>query len=139
MDYLSNNALAIIEKLKKLDFPSDSKEYIYIKETIKLCEDMAGHIDLANNKIEELEMEIEELRGAIKDIQEVIVKNLDLEPIEKPEQQDDFDEERVDDFYTLQCPFCEELFFIEKEELDQEVDCPFCNKKVVAVDNLVKK
>lgn len=139
MDYLSKNASAIIEKLKKLDYPADSKEYILIKEIISLCEDMAGHIDLANNRIEELELEIEDLRNAVRDIQEVIVKNLDLEPVEKPEQEEGFDEERVDDFYTLQCPFCEELFFIEKEELDQEVDCPFCNKKVVAVDNLVKK
>ncbi len=139
MDYLSDKIDDIRTILKDIDLPKDSAEMKLYRALVDITDKMAQQQDLMVNRIEELEETVETMAMSIHDLQEVIVRNLDLEPIDKPEQGEDFDEEHIDDFYTLQCPFCEELFFIEKDELDLDIPCPFCGKEVKAVDNIVKK
>ncbi len=139
MDFLSDKTEVIRSILREIDLPKDSSEMKLYKALVDMVDQIAQQQDLLTNKVDEIEQTIEELSMSIHDLQEVIVRNLDLEPIDKPEQGEDFDEEHIDDFYTLQCPFCEELFFIENDELDQEIPCPFCGKNVKAIDNIVKK
>lgn len=139
MEYLSTKSEQLRQMLKDLDKPKDSSEMKLYSALIDLVDEVTKQQDLLGNKLEELEEFIENMSMDVHDIQELLLKNLDLDALEKPEPQEGDDEERPDDFYTLQCPFCEELFFIERDELDLEVDCPFCGKKVVAADNLVKK
>ena len=139
MDFLSDKTEVIRSILREIDLPKDSSEMKLYKALVDMVDQIAQQQDLLTNKVDEIEQTIEELSMSIHDLQEVIVRNLDLEPIDKPEQGEDFDEEHIDDFYTLQCPFCEELFFIENDELDQEIPCPVCGKNVKAIDNIVKK
>ena len=139
MDYLSDKTDAIRNLLREIDLPKDSAEMKLYRALVDITDKIAQQQDLMVNRIEELEETVEVMSMSIHDLQEVIVKNLDLEPVEVPEKGEDFDEEHIDDFYTLQCPYCEELFFIENDELDQDIPCPFCGKSVKAIDNIVKK
>lgn len=47
-----------------------------------------------------------------------------------------FDEE-PEEYITLQCCCCEELFFIEKHDEREIVECPFCRKHVRVGDCLI--
>lgn len=123
----------------------DSPDYDLLKEILSLTEEVLTKQDLQTVKNDEIEEELEYLTGIIKDMQQVIIENFDLEEAAAQKHEhscdcghDDCDSAHIDDFYTLQCPFCEELFFIENDEIDGETECPFCNKTVVAAENIVK-
>lgn len=141
MDFVTNKVETLKNEIEKI---KDKPNYDLIKSMLNIIEDISAKQDLQTVKIDELEEEIEYLNTVIGDMQQVIIENFDLEnSMEENEHEhnchcEDCDEEHIDEFYTLQCPFCEELFFIENEELDQTVDCPFCNKPVKAIDNIVK-
>ena len=48
-----------------------------------------------------------------------------------------FDEEEQEQYITLQCCNCEELFFTEKGDDNRIVECPFCHKYVRVSDCLI--
>lgn len=48
------------------------------------------------------------------------------------EEEDDFE-----DFFSVQCPFCQEVFFVEKGEYEDNIECPLCNHLVAVMDNLL--
>lgn len=48
-----------------------------------------------------------------------------------------FDEEEQEEYITLQCCNCQELFFIDKKDDKQIVECPFCRKHVRVGDCLI--
>ena len=135
-----------INSLKeKIEERKDSPDYGLMKEMLALLEDVAGKQDLQTVKNDEIEEELEYLTSVIKDMQQVILDNFDLEGAVEEQHahecdcgDEHCDHEHIDEFYTLQCPFCEELFFIENDEIDGEVECPFCQKKIVAAENIVK-
>ena len=143
MEFISNK----IEELKKIQ----DKDRL-VNEMLLTIEKLANGYDILVNKVNELEEINESLELNLRDVQQIILKNFDFEDIHTDDEDcdcghcngdcQDCDEEcddaRPDSFYTLQCPFCEELFFIERDELDQAIECPFCGKEVKAVDNLVK-
>lgn len=141
MDFVTNKVETLKNEIEKI---KDKPNYDLIKSMLNIIEDISAKQDLQTVKIDELEEEIEYLNTVIGDMQQVIIENFNLEnSMEENGHEhnyhcEDCDEEHIDEFYTLQCPFCEELFFIENEELDQTVDCPFCNKPVKAIDNIVK-
>lgn len=149
MEFISSRIEEAKRLLKELN-PDPTQKKLYMSLT-NLVEQVALKQDILTNKIDELEELNEEMALAIRDIQEILVKNFDIEEEvsggcncgnchgEHHKENEDIDSERIDAFYTLQCPFCEELFFIEKHELDMDIECPFCQKQVKAIDNIVKQ
>lgn len=144
MEFITNKIEAVKTELNKL---KNTPNYDLLKSIIEILEEVAGKQDLQTVKIDELEEKTEYQDSMINDIQKVIIDALDLTEIEeKDEKECDCDDchheehqkDRVDDFYTLQCPFCEELFFIENYEINNTVECPFCNKSIKASENIVK-
>ena len=141
MEFISNQ----LDEIKNLAQTNEA-----IVPLVRIIEKLANQQDLLYNKINELEEINENLAMNLHDVQEIILKNFDLEDCgdetcdcghcdgDCQSCDDECDEYRPDSFYTLQCPFCEELFFIEKDELDQSVECPFCSKEIKAAENLVK-
>lgn len=147
MEFMSNKTDEIRLLLKSLKTPENSPEKALYSALVELLDDISKQHDLLNAKLQELEDFTESMSMDLHDIQEIIIKNLDLDSLDNNSNACECedgkceccgDEAREDDFYTLQCPFCEELFFIEKDELDETIDCPFCNKPVKAIDNIVK-
>ena len=144
MEFITNKIEAVKAELNKL---KNTPNYDLLKSIIEILEEVDGKQDLQTVKIDELEEKTEYQDSMINDIQKVIIDALDLTEIEeKDEKECDCDDchheehqkDRVDDFYTLQCPFCEELFFIENYEINNTVECPFCNKSIKASENIVK-
>lgn len=147
MDFVTDKIAAVKNAVEE---KKESPDYGLMKAMLDILEDVAGKQDLQTVKIDELEEELEYQNSVIKDMQQIILENFDLEELEEKHEHEhgcdcgcndcggECDEKHIDEFYTLQCPFCEELFFIENDELDETVDCPFCNKPVKAIDNLVK-
>ena len=144
MEFITNKIEAVKTELSKL---KNTPNYDLLKSIIEILEEIAGKQDLQTVKIDELEEKTEYQDSMINDIQKVIIDALDLTEIEeKDEKECDCDDchheehqkDRVDDFYTLQCSFCEELFFIENYEINNTVECPFCNKSIKASENIVK-
>ncbi|MDF2684927.1 MAG: hypothetical protein K0S55_108 [Clostridia bacterium] len=143
--YLSDKAAKLRKLLKVLlnerqdrgvENPSET---VFFNTLVDLVEDISKEIDLLNNKTQEIEEYSENMSMDLHDIQELVIKNLSLN-----EDDDDNDDEHEDhegyndEFITLQCPFCEELFFIEPDELGENVECPFCNKDVNSQENRIK-
>lgn len=46
-------------------------------------------------------------------------------------------DDSYEDFLTVQCPFCQEIFFLERAEYEDNVECPLCGHLVAVLDNLV--
>ena len=47
------------------------------------------------------------------------------------------EDDAYEDFITVQCPFCQELFFVERAEYEDNVECPLCGHSVAVLDNAV--
>lgn len=47
------------------------------------------------------------------------------------------EDDSFEDFLTVQCPFCQEIFFLERAEYEDNVECPLCGHTVAVLDNLV--
>lgn len=142
MDYLSNRIEDLKNRFKDLGLSKESPEYKLINDAISLIGDTAAQQDLANNRIAELEESMDQLYENMKEVQELLIKTLDADewtPSEDKEDDIQNDDERIDDFYTVQCPFCEMLFIIEKNEIDEDIECPYCNKMFSASENVVKQ
>ncbi len=142
MDYLSNRIDDIKKKFKELEISKESPEYKLINEAIALLGDVSAQQDLANNRIAELEESMDQLYENMRDVQELLIKTLDADewtPSSEKEDEAQDENERIDDFYTVQCPFCEMLFIIEKNEIDEDIECPYCNKMFSASENIVKQ
>lgn len=143
--YLSDKAAKLRKLLKVLlnerqdrgvENPSET---VFLTTLVDLVEDISKNIDLLNNKTQEIEEYSENMSMDLHDIQELVIKNLNFDD-DSIDDVDEHDEHEGynDEFITLQCPFCEELFFIEPDEMGDVVECPFCNKEVNSQENRVK-
>lgn len=158
MEFLSDKITEIKNEIKKTDF--SPRQTILISKLTDLTERALQQQDLLTAQLSETEEKYEELAQQLRDLQILFLQNFDVDECGMPQTQTsdihagcecnhdhqhgetcdcgECDPDRPDDFYTLQCPFCEELFFIEKDELDLEIECPFCSKPVKASENIVK-
>ena len=50
----------------------------------------------------------------------------------------DCGDDSFEDFLTVQCPFCQEIFFLERAEYEDNVECPLCGHTVAVLDNIVE-
>ena len=57
---------------------------------------------------------------------------------EDKDDEDIYYDEGDEEFVTLQCNFCEELFFIDVKESGTTVECPFCKKQVIVADTIIE-
>ena len=139
--YLSDRAANLKKLLKTMlderhnqgvENPSEAH---FFTELMDFVEDISKNIDLLTNKTQEIEEYSENMSMDLHDIQEILIKNLNIDDNED----DEIDKEGSNkEFITLQCPFCEELFFVEPEEYGDVVECPFCNKNVNSEENRVR-
>lgn len=157
MEFLSGKIDELKKELKNTDLPPKQKNLF--QQLTDLTAAVLQQQDLLTARILELEEQCDQATERLNDLQLQFLQNFDLDECGMPQRQtkighscdcghphshgdecdcEDCDPERPDDFYTLQCPFCEELFFIERDELDLDVECPFCNKTLKAAENIVK-
>lgn len=158
MEFLSDKITEIKNELKKASLTEEQKA-LFAKLT-DLTESALQQQDLLTAKLLETEEKADETAQQLRDLQILFLQNFDVDECGMPQTQtsdihtdcncghdhshgdgcdcEECDPDRPDDFYTLQCPFCEELFFIERDELDLDVECPFCSKTVKASENIVK-
>ena len=79
--------------------------------------------NLANSRISELAGKQAEMEETLKSIEKEI-KNISI---------DIYGEEEVEDgeyTFTIACPYCNEDFSLEVDELEDEVTCPNCNQVI---------
>lgn len=151
MEFISGKIADIKKSLEQAELSAEQKQLF--EELTDITQASVQQQDLLTARMLELEEKAEQTEQQLRDLQLIFLKNFEVDECGMPQTEigcncghghdDDCDcgecdPERPDDFYTLQCPFCEELFFIEKEELDLDIECPFCGKTLKAAENIVK-
>ncbi len=43
---------------------------------------------------------------------------------------DEEDDEEEDDGFMIECPFCENTFILDVDEMGEKIKCPICNKEI---------
>lgn len=155
MDFVTNKIDGIKEIINQ---KKDSEDYGLMLAMLGILESLAEKQDMQTVKLDELEEEIEYQNSVIKDMQQVILTELGFAEEKEAESEEETqphshihdhsghghecscgcEDGEKEEFYTLQCPYCEELFFIEGDEIDKVVECPFCDKSVKAAENRVE-
>ncbi len=151
MEFISGKIADMKRALEQAGLSTEQKKLF--EELTDITQASVQQQDLLTARLLELEEKAEQTEQQLRDLQLIFLKNFEVDECGMPQtetgctcghEHDDgcgcgeCDPERPDDFYTLQCPFCEELFFIEKEELDLDIECPFCGKTLKAAENIVK-
>lgn len=155
--FLSERISAVDQELSILSKKATPEEQAFYKQLRNIVAATAEEVDLLSSRVEELMERMENddtymqhLSATLQSLQECIVGDVtvdadaytaeydaekhcdcghhDSEP-NSPEDSIYYDEPE-ERYVTLQCSFCEELFFIEEKELSETVECPFCGKQV---------
>ena len=120
-------------------------------------EENAEKTDMINTNIEHMNANLQEIRncivGDVKVDTDSYTKDFDdccegndcdcghhhnHNANEDKDDEDIYYDEGDEEFVTLQCNFCEELFFIDVKESGTTVECPFCKKQVIVADTIIE-
>lgn len=86
-------------------------------------DEMSNLENLANSKIAELTQRQAGLEETLKSIEKE-VKNISVDIYGEEEDEDG------EYSFTIACPYCNEEFTLEMDELEDEVTCPNCNEVI---------
>lgn len=126
MEYLYEKVAYLRGLAEGLEIEEKSKEGKLMVHIIDALEDFADAISDLNEEQEELNEYVDFIDEDLADVEEEVFGEFD------DEYDDEFDDEDDIDYVEVECPYCNEVVYLDSELVleDGKVECPNCQRLI---------